>query len=140
MKRYLAGSLLFISMIASPAAIDAQTGSPIRIINCEVDQALNPHPGFIYHDFSIFTGGLEITFVNEAPKVADLVVFGVNYRGERERVRDKGTFSPGVTIKHEYGNFDDQVYEGPNPNHCGVLGVHFVDGTFWRAPMVHHAM
>jgi hypothetical protein len=71
--------------------------------------------------------------VNHTTKVADRVAFAVNYRGDAERVVDTGTFSPGVTIDHQFGQFTGLAYLGTQPNSCRVAAIRFSDGTVWRA-------
>jgi hypothetical protein len=81
------------------------------------------------------TDGISISYVNRSEKVADRIVFEVDYRGERERIIDAGTFSPNVTIEHTFGNFTGQAYLGPTPNYCRAVVVRYKDGTVWRAGM-----
>ncbi len=66
----------------------------------------------------------------------DRVVFVVNYRGDKEHVVDAGTFSPGVTINHQFGDFEGDAYIGAKPNSCRVAAVRFTNGTAWRASTV----
>jgi hypothetical protein len=77
-----------------------------------------------------------ITFVNESNRVATLVNFDVNDNGNRFVIRDVGTFSPGVTIDHQYANGRGQSYILPafiTPRvRCHVASVTFADGTIWR--------
>jgi hypothetical protein len=87
-----------------------------------------------YRDFgSIYTDGLHIAYVNKSRLTASRVVFSVNYRGDVEHVVDAGTFSPGVTIDHTFGQFTGLAFLGQRPNSCRVAAVRFTDGTAWRA-------
>ncbi|MDQ2908074.1 MAG: hypothetical protein M3R44_01830 [Candidatus Eremiobacteraeota bacterium] len=82
------------------------------------------------------SSGIAIEFTNESQKTADLVNFAVDSNGENFVIRDVGTFSPGVSIKHEYRNGSGQAFVlpafiAPHVN-CRVASVKFTDGTVWR--------
>jgi hypothetical protein len=126
----------------------AQGAPPVTIKSCTVLQYSPARPGYrryYWYDYgfagplvpygSPYTDGLSISYVNTADKVADRVVFGVNYRGDFERVIDAGTFSPNVTIDHTFADlFSGYAYLGPKPNACTVRVVRFKDGSTWHAP------
>jgi|SRR5579872_1172687 len=110
---------------------------PAAFLVCAVLQAVSTPHGFWYpfavpHELP-YTDGLRIQYVNRSNKTANRVLFLVDYRGDRERVVDAGTFSPNVTIDHTFGQFTGDAYLGPKPNVCRAVAVRFVDGTFWRA-------
>jgi len=48
------------------------------------------------------SSGIQIEFVNTANLPATLVNFAVDSAGDHFVIRDVGTFSPGVSIKHQY--------------------------------------
>jgi hypothetical protein len=79
------------------------------------------------------TDGIQINYVNTSNKTADRVAFQVNYRGDIQHIVDLGTFSPGATISHTFGNYAGDAYIGPTPNSCRVRAVRFTDGTVWHA-------
>lgn len=126
----------------------AQNAGPVKIQKCSVLQYQPPQPAFrryYWYDYgyagplvpqgSPYTDGLAISYVNTSDKVADRIVFGVNYRGDFERVVDAGTFSPNVTIDHTFADvFSGYAYIGSKPNSCVVRVVRFKDGSTWRAP------
>ncbi len=136
------------TLLAGALPASAQTGAPIQIKSCTVNQYAPPQPAFrryYWYDYgyagpnvpygSPYTDGIRISFVNTGSKTADRVVFGVDYRGDFERVIDAGTFSPTVTIDHTFGDvFSGYAYIGPKPNSCVVRVVRFQDGSVWRAP------
>jgi hypothetical protein len=142
----LAGSLNLTAGVAARA----QVAAPIKIQSCSV---LQYQPSRLvdrsryWYDYgfagpfvpagSPYTDGIAISFVNTSAAVVDRVVFGVNYRGDFERVIDAGTFSPNVNINHTFADvFSGYAYLGPKPNACAPRVVRFKDGSIWRAPGV----
>jgi hypothetical protein len=117
---------------------------PIAIQSCAVEKfAYEPpaDPGwFLYwlnppNEYGLYTDGVTIRYVNATNKVASRVAFAVNYRGDLQRIIDAGTFSPGVTIEHTFGQLSGDAYVGgPQPNLCRVVAVRFEDGSVWTAP------
>ena len=84
--------------------------------------------------------GIAIEFVNETTEPVNLVNFNVESAGEQFVIRDVGTFSPGVSIKHKYRNGAGQAFVLPqfiSPKvHCTVASVRFADGSLWRRGQV----
>jgi hypothetical protein len=125
-------------LYGGPAA--AQTSSsPIHVSSCTVLQAVRAPRPFFWYPWAVspnapWTDGLKISYVNTSHLTADRVLFLVNYRGDKERVIDAGTFSPNVTINHEFGQFTGDAYLGPRPNTCRVGVVRFSNGTVWQMP------
>lgn len=82
------------------------------------------------------SSGIQIEFVNESNQAAKLVNFAVDSAGDHFVIRDVGTFSPGVSIKHRFRNGTGQAFILPafiSPNvKCHVASVEFADGTVWR--------
>ena len=66
--------------------------------------------------------------------------FAVDSNGQEFVIRDVGTFSPNISIKHQYRNGAGQSFVLPAfiaPNvTCHVRSVKFVDGSVWRYGMV----
>jgi hypothetical protein len=132
---------LGIVLTAAPLAAHAQapSASPIAITNCSVLR-YQRDPGRRYWypwgfppNQSLYTDGVDITYVNNTPKVASRVAFVVNYRGDIQHIVDVGTFSPGVSIDHTFGQFTGDAFLGTRPNTCRVAAVRFSDGSVWRA-------
>ncbi|MGD0473516.1 MAG: hypothetical protein ABSB70_09885 [Candidatus Velthaea sp.] len=135
---------------AQPLVAGAQGPVPVQIGTCAVLQYQPARPAYrslYWYDYgfagplvpngSPFTDGIRISFTNTSAMVADRVVFGVNYRGDFERVIDAGTFSPNARIDHTFADvFSGYAYLGPRPNACSVRVVRFKDGSIWRAPGV----
>jgi hypothetical protein len=80
-----------------------------------------------------FSRGVQIVFTNNAKVAASLVIFDIVHGSFRAAVVDEGTFSPGVRIDHTLTSTPLALYTGPEPQHCVVEHVHFVDGTAWSA-------
>jgi hypothetical protein len=80
--------------------------------------------------------GIQIEFVNETNQTATLVNFNVKSGGDQFVIRDVGTFSPGVSIKHKYRNGEGQAFILPEfiaPKvACEVASVKFADGSVWE--------
>jgi hypothetical protein len=143
----MAAVLSLSGTAALPAG--AQGAAPVKIQKCSVLQYQPPQRGFrrpypYWYDYgyagplvpqgSPYTDGLAISYVNTSNKVADRIVFGVNYRGDFEHVVDAGTFSPNVTIDHTFADvFSGYAYIGSKPNSCVVRVVRFRDGSTWHA-------
>jgi hypothetical protein len=93
--------------------------------------------GYRYYQPPVRTASpsLGITYTNASDKAMRQIEFGLVANGNLvAEVKDVGTFSPGVQIKHEFGL---------NPNvfplqtalaRCVPLKVTFDDGTKWRNP------
>ncbi len=139
----------FVCVAAAGTALaGAQGAPPVQINKCTVLQYRPPTPAFrryYWYDYgyagpfvpqgSPYTDGLSISYMNTSSKTADRIVFGVNYRGDYERVVDAGTFSPNVTIDHTFADvFSGYAYIGSKPNSCTVRVVRFTDGSTWHAP------
>jgi hypothetical protein len=127
-----------------PSPAPAQS-SPIAVSSCTVmrESVVRQHP-FWYPWGPALQGvpiidGLQIAYTNVSPKVADRVAFAVNYRGDRQRVIDVGTFSPNAPITHQFGTFSGDAYVGATPNVCRAIAVRFTDGTTWHAAGVRRA-
>lgn len=145
LRPLLVGGALTLTAGGAPAIAD--DAAPVQIRTCTVLQYRPTTPAFrrsYWYDYgyagplvpqgSPYTDGLSISYVNTSNRVADRIVFGVNYRGDFERVVDAGTFSPNATIDHTFGEvFSGYAYLGPKPNACTVRVVRFKDGSTWHA-------
>ena len=128
---------------AAPGA-PATSAVPVKIDSCNVLQwqrPIRPDYGYYWRPFDYYprvgpqvpvTDGLAINYTNHGPVAANRIEFQVDYRGEVEDIVDVGTFSPGVSIKHMFGNFSGLAYLGSRPNHCRVLAVRYEGGRTWR--------
>jgi hypothetical protein len=140
MKTVKIAAALSLALAAAPLAASAQTPPlPIAITRCSVLQYQGLEGRRFWYPWpsrpfgSIYTDGLHIAYVNRSPVPVSRVVFSINYRGDVEHVVDAGTFSPGVTIDHTFGQFTGLAFLGDRPNSCRVAAVRFADGSAWRA-------
>jgi hypothetical protein len=114
-------SAIAVAACLSPSAQAAMTPSPIVITSCVIQQA-GPFR----------TSGIQISYKNNYSVAATKVKFFVDYRGQRDIIVDKGTFSPGVKISHEFEDFSGQVWEGSTPDYCLPVYIKFQNGALWE--------
>jgi hypothetical protein len=109
---------------ATPAPTDrTAAGSPINIERFGLTSA----GGKASHPFVV------LWFRNTSARVADEVHFVARYNGGQAAIVDKGVFSPGVLVQHQFSaplgalaRRESQAGE--------VQYVHFTDGTHWETP------
>ena len=134
-----AAAALIVSATVSSLPAPAQAPVPITITSCTVVQAPPSTTKFWYPFGPVLevnapvVDGIRIVYVNHGPVAANRVLFLANYRGDKQRIIDAGTFAPNVTIDHTFGHFSGDAYLGPNPDQCAVGAVRFVNGTTWLA-------
>jgi hypothetical protein len=79
--------------------------------------------------------GIEITFVNNAKVSATQVTFHVSYHGQAATIPDRGSFTPGTVIKHDFlDQYVGTTLTSTTPEVCRVGSVTFADGTTSTAP------
>lgn len=149
MTRYarllLACVLLLPPIPASAQDVRQTPGSQIAVTHCYPHRHRAGTPGHpwidpygIYHgaaNFPYTVGFLAIDYVNQAPKAASEIDFGLVARGTLIAVtKDVGTFTPGATIAHEF-SVDPEIFPiGTALPYCAVLRVKYADGSEWRNP------
>lgn len=126
------GIALGVPSVARPAPVPLQIQSCTILQNHPIPHRPFWHPFGPYPYAASYTDGVEIRYVNRAAQTATRVAFVVNYRGDVERIIDAGTFSPGVTIDHTFGQFTGDVWLGAKPNVCRVAAVRYADGSVRR--------
>lgn len=78
---------------------------------------------------------LGIHYKNVSPKVMKEIEFGLVANGNLvAEVKDVGTFSPDVEIKHKFGISQNVFPIQTGLPQCVPLKVLFADGTKWRSP------
>jgi hypothetical protein len=104
----------------SPGVSSLPAAAPITIDAASLTQTAGKAPRTL----------LALSFRNTARVGADEVRFVVRFQGTDKVIVDKGTFSPGTPITH---NFIAGVgVPSPRDNsEVGVQYVHFTDGTYW---------
>lgn len=82
---------------------------------------------------------LAIDYSNQTQKVMKEIEFGLIANGNLvAEVKDVGTFSPGVEIKHQFGLNENVFPLQTALAHCVPLRIHFADGTKWKNPHLPH--
>jgi hypothetical protein len=81
------------------------------------------------------SGTLAIDYVNVTPFVAKAIEFGLIAKGRLvAEVRDVGTFSPNIEIKHSFG-LDPNVFPlGTALSQCVPLRIEYADRPDWVNP------
>jgi hypothetical protein len=78
---------------------------------------------------------LGIDYVNATSVVMKDIEFGLVANGQLvAEVRDVGTFSPGIEIKHEFGLNRNVFPLQTGLPRCVPLKITFADGTKWKNP------
>jgi hypothetical protein len=72
-------------------------------------------------------------FRNTSALVADEVHFTARYNGAEARIVEKGVFSPGVLVQHQFLAALGALTRRESPSGA-VQYVHFTDGTHWETP------
>lgn len=144
MKALLAA--VAFAVVAAPAGAQVRQtpGSQVTVETCYPHRHTpGQRHGWIdpygnYRDSTLFRiddGFLAIDFRNDGPVAAKEVDFGLVARGSLVAVaKDVGTFSPGVTIRHEFAISREVFPLGTQFPYCAVLRIKFADGTSWRNP------
>jgi hypothetical protein len=122
-----------MSSVAQAQETAYATKSPIGIRSFQINESnitgmigneLEQAPELRTEDFTL-------KFANTAGVAATTVKFVVGDHRSTRLVIDKGTFSPGVQIEHDFTTGDGPDIE-PNAT-CSVSEVDFADGSVWRA-------
>jgi hypothetical protein len=114
---------------ANPQAGLQPNVPPIILDGCKIEYS----GGLVFGQ----TGFLDVEFSNESNVTADLVRIRVQLLDGVTNIRDVGTFTPGISIKHRVRNEAGQVMVFPlfggkkNAPRCTIVMVHFIDGTTW---------
>jgi hypothetical protein len=93
--------------------------------------------GYRYYQPPVRTSNptLAIDYTNMTAKPMSEIEFGLVANGNLvAEVKDVGTFSPGVEIKHEFGLSPNVFPLQTSLARCVPLKIRFADGTKWRNP------
>jgi hypothetical protein len=139
--RFINGAVASLAAWAllQPAAVSAQSASPIRIDSCDVKQ-INSQTGL----GNLYVNGkgynfFNVTFTNTGTVSAKQIVFQIEFDKSRYVVGDAGSYAPGDQVTHHLRDHGSNVQAfardgGTGPTACSVLSVTFTDGTSWNAP------
>ena len=138
----MSNSILAVSaaavILAVPAPALSRTivyaaKSPIAVTSFRVNESYAP--GTVGTDLEqapqLVANDVSLKFVNNGNVPATTVTFSVTDGRFMQVIVDKGTFSPGVSIKHNFPIADgaDTLSNAT----CNVTEVDFADGSVWRA-------
>jgi hypothetical protein len=118
--------------ILAPASAQtnvAYSNGAIKVVHYSIDPAYTyPDPG-LGDSLAIETAGnLTLGYVNTGNVPATSVQFAVHAGNATEIIVDKGTFSPGASIEHEFA-LGPAFGDGST---IEVQQVTFADGTSWK--------
>ncbi len=139
--RVLAPLAVAALLIALPNFADAKsvvygTSSPVDVTVFTVEQHHIPASLGIYGTHAGFSnrrdsGTVELTFINKSPVPATTVKFTIAAGELTHHIVDKGTFSPGVAIRHRFDV--DRGLARLSKGTYSVSEVDFADGSVWYA-------
>lgn len=137
-----AGSVVHSRILAaslSAVAVLATQGSPASAQTASLEATSAVAGPVVIEQFSVAASAgkfsrptIFLSFRNVSVQLADEVRFLVRYRGGAATVVDKGVFSPGIAIHHQFS----APFGAPTPGDVptgAVQYVHFADGTHWGA-------
>jgi len=147
-------ALAFLAFGTDAQAAELRATYPIHVTACDPRPGSYSYPGFVpgyypayrywwYDPYGYYyyqpplasNPTLAIEYFNAWSKVAKIVEFGlIAHRELIAEVRDVGTFSPGITIKHEFGLNPNVFPLGTSMAQCVPLQVVFEDGSQWTNP------
>lgn len=136
-NRILRISAAVAMIVATPALASAQSvaysaTSPVAITSFNVNESYESGMigGELIEAPQFVASGITLKFVNNGDVPATTVTFLVNEGRLTQSIVEKGTFSPGVQIKHNFaaGSGLDAF---PNIT-CNVAEVDFADGSSWH--------
>jgi hypothetical protein len=79
------------------------------------------------------TNGISVVYYNTHPSPATEVDFLVGYRGRKNVLVDRGTFSQGAQINHNLTNaLVGRPWQGPHANLCTVQRVYLANGKVFQ--------
>ena len=127
--------LAFLALLAfaAPVAVRADSSDPVVLNSCGLTYQSTTNP-------ASQIDGLAVQFTNNGPKTAQIVNIRADIAGQTEVVRDVGTFSPGIEIKHKYragqGQFAlpailSTILTGRPTVTCAIDSVVWDDNTKW---------
>jgi hypothetical protein len=133
-QKLLAASVAAASIAATalPAAANqtvAYTSSPVKLVHYTVDNAGVETIPYLGTFLGVAKPGqITISFVDTGSQPATDVVFSVRTGNATETIVDKGHFSPGVSITHDFS-----LGSAGNGASVQIQHVTFADGTSWSS-------
>lgn len=134
----LAAAALFITLpkLAEAKTVVYGTSSPVDVTVFTVEQHHIPASLGIYGTHAGFSnrrdsGTVELTFINKSAVPVTTVKFTIAAGDLTHHIVDKGTFSPGVAIRHRFDV--DRGLARLSKGTYSVSEVDFADGSVWYA-------
>ncbi|MGD0967663.1 MAG: hypothetical protein ABR949_05185 [Candidatus Aquilonibacter sp.] len=130
---FIAALALSAAVAATPVQYAYTGNSPVTVASCALEPAA-PAFSLPYYGGGSAPGGAAstaISFENEAPATVSSVTFDVSDGRTTSRIVDKGTFSSGVAIDHNF--ITPQFQDDLGNVTCSVQAVAFTDGSTWQA-------
>jgi len=156
MKRMLSLAAFVLAVGAViPASAQMQARHPVKVMTCQASRnvmvtdgwAPGYYPagryywpsvyGYRYYQPPLRTSNptLSIDYANAMSKPMKEIEFGLVANGNLvAEVKDVGTFSPGVEIKHEFGLSPNVFPLRTALTRCVPLKIVYEDGTKWTNP------
>jgi hypothetical protein len=117
------------SATAGAQSTVAYTNNPIKVVSYALEPSYSVTVPAWTSTLSIESSGkVTISFVNAGAVPATSVQFAVRSNKVTELILDKGTFSPGANIKHDF-SLDPTLGSSAEVD---VEHVTFADGTVWQ--------
>jgi hypothetical protein len=118
-------SLALVAALTAPQQTAYTSTNPIQVAACDAAPATASSAAGFPGLQTPQAGSISIAFVNQGEKTVKSVTFNVN----GAQIVDAGTFSSGVTVKHD---FIAPGLVSPDVT-CAVQSVAFIDGSVWQA-------
>lgn len=156
MKRlFIVAAIVLMSNAVIPAMALPTAPHPVKVANCQPSRNVMATGGFVrgyyppapyywptvygyrYYQPPVRTSSptLSIDYTNATDKPMTQIEFGLVANGNLvAEVKDVGTFSPGVEIKHQFGLSPNVFPLSTGLARCVPLKITFADGTKWRSP------
>jgi hypothetical protein len=149
-------ALALVAGAATPTRAQVPVRHPIKVSTCQPSRnvihtgggwgpgyyPVGPYRwpsvyGYNYYEPPLRTSDptLAIDYTNDTSQVMKQIEFGLVANGNLvAEVKDVGTFSPGVEIKHEFGLSRNVFPIRTALSRCVPLTIVYADGTKWKNP------
>lgn len=123
-------------LMMCPATTAAQAAQPtatdaLSLTACDIEftQPAGPGDG---PAASAIANGVFIEFTNRGPASISDATFAISYNGNTTLVKDRGTFSSGVAIRHRFPLLPTALVE--SPVQCRIVEAHYGPGSLAGQP------
>ncbi|HEY6237492.1 MAG TPA: hypothetical protein VIW69_20500 [Candidatus Elarobacter sp.] len=126
-----AATTLATTNAGTPGTSGVAVSSPIAVSSCAVANLYDPALLVVFGS-PITVRSLSLSFRNTDDVTATQVAFDVVHAGAHTTVIDRGRFSKGALIEHQFDNDFAGAYTR-EPDTCAVASITFADGRRWTA-------